>query len=434
MNNKKKVAIVGSGISGLSAAYFLKDTHDVTLFEKNDRLGGHSRTIEILHQSGKRLEVDTGFIVLNDRTYPNLTRLFQKLNIPLEKTEMSFAVSVNQGELEWSGTSLNTLFAQRSNLCNIKMLKGLRDVLFFNKNVSIIINQYPHLTLGQLITQMRLSDWFRDFYLLPMGGTIWSCSDKTMLDFPAISFVNFFKNHGLLSITNRPQWFTLKNKSMHYVKTIEESISEKCTLFKSVNIQSICRYLGQICIAADNKIYKFDDVVFACHPAEIKPILFDANPIELSFLSKFTRHENSAYTHSDQTQMPRIKKCWSSWNYLYKTSNRTQQISSDGNPVSVTYWMNKLQHISDDSPLFVTLNPITPIRESLVYDFYTFHHPIFDQSSIEGQKMLADIQGKNGLWFCGAYLRYGFHEDGIWSAIMMLKKMGVIQNNDSAWF
>ena len=208
MNEPKKIAIIGAGISGLSAAYFLKDTHDITLFEKSDRLGGHSRTIEIKTQENEFIKVDTGFIVLNDRTYPNLNKLFAEIDIDIEKTEMSFAVSVNEGNIEWSGTSINTLFAQRKNLFNIKMLRGVRDILTFNKSAANAAKNNPHLTLGELIVNMKLSNWFRDYYILPIGGAIWSCSDKAMLDFPAVSFVNFFENHGLLSITNRPQWYT----------------------------------------------------------------------------------------------------------------------------------------------------------------------------------------------------------------------------------
>jgi predicted NAD/FAD-binding protein len=298
------------------------------------------------------------------------------------------------------------------------MLRGVRDIITFNKSAITVVKQNPELTLGELIVKMKLGDWFRDFYILPMGGAIWSCSDKAMLDFPATSFVNFFENHGLLSITNRPQWYTLKNKSRDYVETIERHLTEKCTIIKNANIQSITRDNGQVIVTVNNTKQIFADVIFACHPVEIKTMLRDANPSELKFLSKFARLENSVYTHNDTSQMPCHKKCWSSWNYLYNTTNVT-------NTVSVTYWMNQLQHVPHDTPLFVTLNPIKSIADQYVYDRHTFFHPVFDRSAIEGQQELKTIQGKNGLWFCGAYLRYGFHEDGIWSTIDMVDKMRV---------
>ena len=418
MNEPKKIAIIGAGISGLSAAYFLKDTHDITLFEKSDRLGGHSRTIEIKTQENEFIKVDTGFIVLNDRTYPNLNKLFAEIDIDIEKTEMSFAVSVNEGNIEWSGTSVNTLFAQRKNLFNIKMLRGVRDILTFNKSAANAAKNNPHLTLGELIVNMKLSNWFRDYYILPMGGAIWSCSDKAMLDFPAVSFVNFFENHGLLSITNRPQWYTLKNKSIDYVETLERRIVEKCVIQKNSSIQSVKRTDGHVIITVDGTNHMFNDVIFACHPTQIKAMLMDASSAESNFLSKFKCLENSVYTHNDPAQMPLNKKCWSSWNYLYKKA-------FEKSAVSVTYWMNKLQHIPNDTPLFVTLNPIKPIPDSHIYDVHAFYHPVFDRSAIDGQRQLETIQGKNGLWFCGAYLRYGFHEDGIWSTVTMLDKMGI---------
>lgn len=411
----KKIAIIGSGISGLSAAYFLKDNHDITLFEKNERLGGHSRTISI-SKNNQTIEVDTGFIVLNDRTYPNLMKLFADLDIDLVATEMSFAISANKGMLEWSGTSIDSLFAQRKNLFNVAMLKGVWDIIKFNKNSLKVIKQFPGLSLQELISKMNLGSWFKQYYLLPMGGAIWSCSYAKMLDFPASTFVNFFNNHGLLSVSNRPQWYSLKNKSIAYVSSLEKLIKNKAKVILNSRIDSVIRNEKGVEIQTASGIDHFDEIIFACNPTEILKLLKDPSSDEKNILEKFTCQKNIAITHGDIKQMPKLKKCWSSWNYLYD-----QNLKSDR--VSVTYWMNKLQHINQDFPLFVTLNPIEKIEDEFIYDIHEFYHPVFDQKAINAQKEISDIQGLNKTWYCGAYLRYGFHEDGISSSINILDKI-----------
>ena len=417
MENKKKIAVIGSGISGLSAAYFLKDQYEITLYEKSSRLGGHSRTITISDQNIGKIEVDTGFIVLNDRTYPNLNNLLQNLNIELVKTEMSFAISANGGDLEWASTSIDSLFAQRKNIFNLPMLRGIFDILKFNRNAIKFVKEYPDLTLGELIDKMCLKSWFRDYYMLPMGGAIWSCPYKTMMNFPASTFVSFFDNHGLLSINNAPQWYTIKDKSISYVKALTHLIEKKGRILKNSSIDYINRTERGVGIKeSDKEIDNYDEVIFACHPTEILNILQDATTKEKTILKKFSNQKNTAYTHSDEQQMPKLKRCWSSWNYIYKKGLGETN-------VSVTYWMNKLQHIDESCPLFVTLNPIAPITPDKIHDMYDFYHPIFDRESIEGQKEIDNIQGANRIWFTGAYLRYGFHEDGIWSALNMLSKM-----------
>jgi predicted NAD/FAD-binding protein len=416
MNPKKKIAIIGSGISGLSAAYFLKDRYDVTIYEKNDRLGGHSRTIKILDN---QISVDTGFIVLNDRNYPNLNVLFSEIGIDIVKTEMSFAMSVNNGELEWSGDSLDTLFAQRKNLFNFKMLKGVFDILKFNKNAVEYITKFPNLTLAELIDKMSLGEWFKDYYIVPMGGAIWSCPYIKMMDFPASSFVNFFHNHGLLTINNRPTWYTLKNKSIDYVTKLEKLLEQSSTIIKNSSIKSVKRTDKGVEIkrSANDKQEDYDEVIFACHPVEILSILTDSTTEEKNCLEQFSRQENIVYTHCEENQMPKIKKCWSSWNYIFSNQEKNKP------NISVTYWMNKLQHIPDFQPVFVTLNPISHIPEDKIYDVFKFFHPVFDYNSIVGQEKIEEIQGKNKIWYCGAYLRYGFHEDGIWSAKNILGKI-----------
>ena len=349
MQLRKNVAIIGSGISGLSASYFLRDKYNITLYEKNSSLGGHSRTIAINNKIGPEINVDTGFIVLNDKTYPNLNKLFQELNIEIEKTEMSFSISANKGDLEWSSISLNTLFAQRKNIFNIQMLKGVRDILKFNKEALRWSQEYPELTLGEMIEKMGLGSWFKEYYIIPVGGSIWSCSHAKMMDFPAKTFITFFHNHGLLTINETPQWYTLKNKSVEYVSKIEKILENKAVILKNSSIKSIHRASDYVKIFDDSYgIRQFDEIIFACHPTEIVNILKDITESELKILSKFSTQKNIAYTHSDYQQMPKISKCWSSWNYLCDQST---------DKVSVTYWMNKLQHIDKSTPIFVTLNP-----------------------------------------------------------------------------
>jgi len=416
---RKKIAVIGSGISGLSAAYFLKDSCEVTVYEKNDVFGGHSRTISVNATNGRSLEVDTGFIVLNNRTYPKLNQLLKDINIEIQDTEMSFSISADNGHLEWAGASLGTLFAQRKNLFNFQMLRGILDIIRFNAKAKSFTERFPSLSLGELIKKMRLKSWFRDYYILPMGGAIWSCSSKAMLDFPASTFVNFFDNHGLLNLKNRPQWHTFRYKSKAYVEALVTSIKEKGYLVKNASIQYVECTESRVAIKEHHKEIKlYDEVVFACHPAEILSILKNINSEKRTLLEKFSRQKNVVFTHCDSNQMPKSKKCWSSWNYLYEREKET-----DDSAVAVTYWMNKLQHIDPATSIFVTLNPITSIPKHKIYDVHEFYHPVFDQDSISGQIGLNGMQGLDRTWFCGAYLRYGFHEDGVWSAANIVKKM-----------
>jgi predicted NAD/FAD-binding protein len=415
---KKPLAIIGSGISGLSAAYFLKHQFDVTLFEKNDRLGGHSRTISITNPKNQKIDVDTGFIVLNDRNYPNLNKLFKHLKVEIVKTDMTFSVSVNQGALEWSGTSIDGFFAQRKNLLNLHMLKGIVDIFTFNKKALKCLEEFPQQTLGQFVDSLGLGTWFRDYYILPMGGAIWSCPYSKILEFPAITFINFFNNHGLLTINDRPQWYTLKNKSRSYVQAIEQAISPHVKIVKSAIIDCISRTDHGVDVAVRGQNTKnFDEVIFSCHPTEILKFLKDPSPLERKTLSKFSNQKNVVYTHRDENLMPKRRKCWSSWNYLLNKNDHNQD-------VCVTYWMNGLQHIDKSSPVFVSLNPNITIDEDKIYDICEFSHPVFDRSAIDAQEEIHKIQGSNKLWFCGAYLKYGFHEDGISSAINVVSTMG----------
>lgn len=297
------------------------------------------------------------------------------------------------------------------------MLGGMFDIAKFNKKALEVLDCHPGLTLSELIQIMKLGSWFRDYYILPMGGAIWSCSYKAVMDFPAATFVNFFHNHGLLSLNHRPQWYTLKNKSIDYVQAIEKSMEKSGVRVKKAELISVTRQTNAVCIQGQNHGPKhFDDVIFACHPADILKILTDVSGQEKNILLKFNQQKNIAYTHRDINQMPKIKKCWSSWNYLYSKG-------SENKAVSLTYWMNKLQNIKTSSPLFVTLNPVITIPDDKIYDVHDFYHPIFDHQALDGQRELKDLQGVNKTWFCGAYLKYGFHEDGVKSSIDMVQKM-----------
>lgn len=400
-----KIAIIGSGISGLSAAYYLKDDFDITIIEKKERLGGNSRTI-IVENEDYKSKVDTGFIVLNDRNYPNLINLFDELEIKTHNTEMSFSVSSEK--YEWSGDNLSSIFAQRKNLFDLEFLKGLYHILKFNKNAANIVSEFPDITLDELLSELDMGDWFKEYYLYPMGASIWSTDTEDIRFFPAKSFIIFFENHGLLSINNRPQWMSLVNKSIDYVSKIEEKISKKASILKNANISSITRSKGKVLIEIGGKIHKFDKVIFSNHPEEILKNLKDPTNKEKNTLKKFSQIKNIAYTHCDKSYMPKIKKCWASWNFKYNQASKE---------CSITYWMNKLQNIDNNFPIFVTLNPTRPISEKKIFDKYVFYHPRYNMNSFIGQSEIGNLQGENNLYFCGAYIKNGFHEDGISSAL-----------------
>lgn len=407
----KKIAIIGSGISGLSSAYYLKDDFEITLFEKQERLGGNSRTIQIKNENFETI-VDTGFIVLNDRNYPNLIKLFNDLNIELHNTEMTFSVSSKK--YEWSGDNLDSIFAQRKNIFNFVFLKGLYDILKFNKHAKNIVEQFSDITMGELISKLKMGKWFQDHYLYPMGASIWSSDASDIANFPAKSFIIFFENHGLLYINNRPQWMSLKNKSIEYVSKLESILSKKISIIKNANIKSILSSDGKILLEANSKKYEFDKIIFSNHPEEILKILKNPSKEEKTTLSKFSQSKNIAYTHNDIRFMPHLRKCWACWNFKY---------SENINESSITYWMNKLQNINNKFPILVTLNPIEKIDKKNIFDKFTFYHPIYDMNSFIGQKGIKKMQGINNIYYCGSYIKNGFHEDGISSALDVINEI-----------
>ena len=411
-----KIAVVGTGISGLSAAYLLQHRHDVTVFEKSGRIGGHSRTLKVRH--GERdVAVDTGFIVFNERNYPNLTALFRHLGVTAKDSDMSFGLSVDGGRLEWGAKGLNAVFGQRRNLLRPKFWKLLYDVMRFNASVEREAEWAPDLTLGALLDRMGMGGWFRRNYILPMAGAIWSCPPSQMLAFPARTFVRFFANHSLLSLSGQPQWRTLDGGAQTYVERIAAELGARIRTDRGV--VSVSRRPGGVEIGDDAGGHgRFDHVVFACHGDEALAALADPSADERAALGAFRYQRNLAVLHRDAGVMPRNRRCWASWVY-----------HADGGgaepAISVTYWMNSLQGIDERYPLFVTLNPIRPIDDALVFDRHVFDHPVFDFAALEGRKRLEDLQGESNTWFCGAHLGHGFHEDGLVSAMAVAKALGV---------
>lgn len=413
MTQKPSLAVIGSGISGMAAAYLLHQHYDVTLFEQHARPGGHSRTKTITY-NGQEIAVDTGFIVFNHPTYPHLTAMFDHLGVATEKSDMSFGFSERGGAFEWGASGLNAVFGQRSNLLKPGFYKVIADVKRFFRDAPAAAEANPTLSLGALLKKLNMGDAFRHRFIIPMGAAIWSCPAQAMLDFPALTFVRFFKNHGLLSLDGQHQWYTVTGGSQRYVEKLLAPLQGRIRLNAAVARLTPEGERWHI-TCTDGETTHFDQIIVAAHADEALAMLKHPTPEERRILSAFRYQPNRAYLHSDPSLMPKRRACWSSWNYL----------SGDGASVCLTYWMNRLQNIDTAYPLFVTLNPLTPPAPKTVFDRHDFTHPIFDATAIAAQKEISTIQGKRGLWFCGAYQRYGFHEDGLQSAVDVAKKLGV---------
>lgn len=409
-----KIAIIGTGISGLGAAYLLNPHHDITVYEKNQYIGGHSRTIEV-PAGGQTIPVDTGFIVFNDWNYPNLKGLFKELGVAFEKSDMSFGISIDNGWLEYSSYNL---FAQIKNIFRPKFWSMLSDILKFNKQAPNYLDKETDIVLEDCMNDLKMGEWFRNYYLLAMGASIWSCSIDTIMKFPAKTYLRFFKNHGLLSVNDRPQWHTVRGGSREYVKRLTESFKDKIKLGHGIKTVSQSGEQFKVIDEHGNEEI-FDQVIFSSHADETLKMIEEPTAEEQEILGAFDYQENKIITHSDESFMPKNKKCWASWVYL--SEGRTD----DKDVVSLSYWMNNLQNFDHNHPVFVTLNPGRRPQEDLIMDEHTFSHPIFDSKAIKAQEKIETIQGKRGLWFCGAYQRYGFHEDGLLSAVKIAEQMGV---------
>ncbi|MDC0446657.1 FAD-dependent oxidoreductase [Gammaproteobacteria bacterium] len=412
-----KIAIIGTGISGMSTAYFLSQKHDVSVFEKEDYVGGHSRTLTFIENS-KEISVDTGFIVFNHKNYPNLLALFRHLEVPTIKSNMSFGVSINNAWLEYGTMKLSNLFSQKRNFFRPSYLKMLQDVLKFNKKALFYIDNQTDKTIGDMIEDLKLGEWFKNYYLLPMSGAIWSTPVEDMLNFPAETLVRFFHNHGLLTVDEQPQWYTVKGGSKEYVTRLTRNI--KKNIQTNLAVSSVTRDKNSATITDSNgDKHQFDAVIFACHSDQALALIAIPSKEEKSVLGRIQYKPNSVILHQDSSFMPKRKSAWSSWVYL-SNSNKDKT-----NKMSLTYWMNSLQSIESTKPILVTLNPSVKPKEELIINEHIFDHPQFNQDAISAQKDIPLIQGVDKFWFCGAWQKYGFHEDGLSSAINVVKDFGV---------
>ena len=404
-----KIAVIGSGISGLSSAYYLSKHHKVDLYEQSDHFGGHSYTYDIKEED-KIVPVDLGFIVFNELTYPNLINFFNELNVPFEKSNMSFSVSVKNTNVEYGGSGFNAIFANKLNLLNLKFLKMIREIIsFYNHAPSLLKNNIEDKTLGDYLRRSKLSKYFIEYHIIPMVAAIWSMPFSKAKEMPLKLFLNFFINHGLFRLKNRPQWFTVTNRSRNYVKKILEKISGE--IFKNYKINNISRSDDNVRISIGNEYLDYDQVVLACHADQSLNILNDPSSKEKEILNKFTYVSNRAFLHTDENLMPSRKKAWSSWNSITK-DNRT----------CITYWLNKLQNLKTNKNYFLTLNPVVEVEENKIIKQEKFTHPYFNNENVSLQKDLHLLQGKKRTWFCGSYFGYGFHEDGLKSSIDLVKK------------
>jgi uncharacterized protein len=413
-----RIAVIGSGISGLACAWLLHHRHEVTVYEAEARLGGHSNTVDMSWQGGS-VPVDTGFIVYSQRNYPNLTRLFDHLGVPTRRSDMSFGVSIDRGRFEYAGSSLAGLFAQKSILARPRFHGMLRDILRFNREARQFLTEGAHdLTLGAFLAELRYGAWFRQRYLLPMGAAIWSASIEGMEQFPARTLLRFFDHHGLLSINDRPQWRTVVGGSQTYVRKLAAPLRGRLRL--ATPAMAVRRVAGGVEVSDGGGARTvFDHVVLACHGDQALGLIEEPSPTERAVLGAFRFQRNRVVLHTDASLMPKRRAVWSSWNSLASEG-------ADDTKVSVTYWINRLQGIDPDCLALVSLKPLHEPAPDRVIAAFDYAHPQFDLASIKAQRRLADIQGRDRLWFCGAYWSHGFHEDGLRSALAVGATLGVM--------
>ena len=412
-HKKPRLAIIGGGISGMSAAYELADQFDIYIFEAEDRLGGHARTV--LAGKGGQQPVDTGFIVFNYVNYPHFTKMIRDLGVEVERSDMSFGVSVAGGEFEFALKNLRTIFGQKRNFLRPQMYRMIRDILRFGQHAEAIVEE-REMTIGALMAELNLGKWFQQYYLLPISGAIWSTPPEKVMGFSARALVNFFRNHGLLEAGKQHQWWPVTGGSINYVKKLEANIRKRgvgvslCT-----KIASIKRDQDGVTIVDQNgSTQNFDAIIMACHSDTSLALLDDATDQERAILSAIEYQDNEMILHCDERQMPIRRNLWSSW--VYQSNG-----NFDEPAIGVTYWMNRLQNIPIDDPLFVTLNPLTQIDPNKIYDQKTFRHPVFSQEALEAQQNLDTIQGQSRTYFAGAWTRNGFHEDGFASAVRVAR-------------
>ena len=411
-----KIAVIGSGISGLSSAYYLSKKHKVDLFEKQDRFGGHSYTLDIKLNEKEKVAVDAGFMVFNKITYPNLINFFKENEIEIEKSDMSFSVSVKGTNIEYCGKGLNGIFSNRGNLLNLKFVKMFFEIInFYKRCEKLNSNNIEKITLGEYLTKIGKSKYFIDYHIIPMVSAIWSMPPYEASQMPLTFFLSFFKNHGLFKLKDRPQWYTVTNRSKTYVDKILSKVSGE--YFKNYEINKIIRNNNGVKVyyGSENEFFNYDKVVLASHADESLKIISDITNKEREILSNFKYKPNKAVIHSDENLMPVNKKAWCSWNSSLNPDNKEQS--------SVTYWLNQLQNLKTDKNIFLTINPFVEIDSDKIYHKIDFTHPYYDEKALQNQSNLKTIQNTNNTLFAGSYFGYGFHEDGIKSSIEMLKTL-----------
>ena len=411
-----KIAVVGAGISGLSAAYYLSKKHKVDLFEKENHFGGHANTIKVAYKPNKEIPIDIGFMVFNKQTYPNLINFFSENKIEIEKSDMSFSVTVENSDLEYCGKGLGGIFSNKKNLFNPKFLKMFFEILSFYKNCEKIeIKKISSITLGEYLKEIKISEYFVNYHIIPMVSAIWSMPPYEAKQMPLSFFLSFFKNHGLFKIKDRPQWFTVANRSKTYVDKIIGQVSGEH--FKNYNINKITRNdLGvKIFYGEENEFFDYDKVVIATHADEALKIIDNPTLDEETILKKFKYRANTAVIHFDESVMPKNKKAWCAWNSSMDSANNEK--------TAVTYWINQLQNLKIDRDIFLTINPFKEIPNDKIFKKVSFTHPYYDTDALNNQSNLHKIQNQKHILFCGSYFGYGFHEDGIKSSIDMLKTL-----------
>ena len=402
-----KIAIVGTGIAGMTAAYRLHREHDLTIFEANNYYGGHTATVDVA-LSGQQYAVDTGFIVFNDWTYPNFSALIDELGVPWQNSNMSFSLLCERSGIEYNGTSVKSLFAQRRNAIRPSFLRMVADILRFNANArKLLATGDDRLTLGEYLSREGFSRVFIERYIVPMGMAIWSSSEATMLGFPARFFVEFFDKHGFLNVNHRPVWPTIRGGSREYAKKLTAPFRERIRL--STPVTSVRRHAGGVTVhSATGGLESFDAVLFACHSDQALKLLADPSAVERDILSAFPYQANDAVLHTDTSLLPRRPLARAAWNYFLSATNR--------HDVALTYDMSVLQNIAAPETFLVTLNRSAAIDPEKVLGRFRYEHPIYSPRAVAAQKRRSEISGVNRSYYCGAYWRYGFHEDGVVSA------------------
>ncbi|MDX8349962.1 FAD-dependent oxidoreductase [Cognatiyoonia sp. IB215446] len=421
----RKIAVIGAGISGMGAAHALAKDHRVVLFEAENRLGGHART----KMAGRNMDqaVDTGFIVFNYANYPNLTALFDHLDVPVIKSNMSFGASFSGGQFEYALNNLSALFAQRRNIVSPRFYRMLRDIMRFNKHGLEISQADEALTIGDLLKTLDLGDFFRDHYLLPFSGAIWSTPKEKIMDFPAYALMRFFDNHALLGVTGQHQWYTVKGGSREYVTRLASDMLQRGI---DMRLGAAVQGVRRTPFGAEVKAYggdweNFDEVVFATHSDDTLGMLADATAVERSVLGSIRYQPNKIVLHSDTSIMPKRKRVWSSWIYTEDERRNSQEID-------LTYWMNSLQPWLKGEDIMVTLNSKRPIKEELIWDEVTLRHPVYDLEALAAQEAAVAMNGSNRTWFCGAWMKNGFHEDGLSSALDVVHALNAVEHLDMA--